>query len=135
MKLFLVKRECDLLLENKDKKELGYRLATSLAEFLTKFGDLANGERLLNRALRLGRKLWPNQINFPHKLANQIRKGMIRRDLEDFDCALDIFEDVEESYDKLDLPKDDLRRSEVALQQAIVFRLTGTTVFFVPRRK
>ena len=135
MKLFLVKRECDLLLENKDKKELGYRLATSLAEFLTKFGDLANGEKLLNRALRLGRKLWPNQINFPHKLANQIRKGMIRRDLEDFDCALDIFEDVEESYNKLDLPKDDLRRSEVALQQAIVFRLTGTTVFFVPRQK
>merc|ERR1712226_67248 len=121
----IFKRECDKLLESKDKKELGYQLATSLAEFLTKVGDLSNGEKLLNRALRLGRKMWPNQVDFPHKLSNQIRKGTIRRDLEDFTSALEIFENVRESYDKLGVARDDVRRSEVALQQGIVYRLTG----------
>ncbi|XP_063716310.1 uncharacterized protein LOC134843900 isoform X2 [Symsagittifera roscoffensis] len=122
---FKVKRECDVLLESKYQKELGYRLATSLAEYLTKFGDLANGERLLNRALRIGDKLWPNQLEFPFKLKNMLGKGVIRRDLEDFGGASELFDDVQELQDKLGVPLNDIKRTEVGLEQAILLRLTG----------
>ena len=45
--------------------------------------------------------------------------------MEDFGGASELFDDVQELQDKLGVPLNDIKRTEVGLEQAILLRLTG----------
>ena len=82
------------------------------------------GSILLNKALSIGAKIWPGEPEFPCKFSNMLQLGVIQRKLKKYDKAMEYFSEISDCFDILEVPVFDIRRSEVLLQQGIVFKET-----------